>query len=280
MRRRELCAVLTMLLSVKSFAQENSDEWKFSITPYLWLPTISGTLKYHLPPGAGGNPSFDIGPTDWLDLLNFGALVGGSARKGKFSISTDLIYLNMSREPDGRLVSVEGTIPGPGPIQIPVGADITLATETGLEGLIWDLVFGYSMYQTDDSYMDAIIGTRYFDVDVSTSWSLSAAITTPGGTEVLAADGSIDQREKLWDGIIGIRGQYGIANSRWAVPYYLDVGAGSSDRTWNAMAALTYEFNWGELMLVYRHLEYDQDPDGLLQGFSFSGPAFGARFTF
>lgn len=46
------------------------------------------------------------------------------------------------------------------------------------------------------------------------------------------------------------------------------------------MAALTYEFNWGELMLVYRHLEYDQGPDGPLQGFSFSGLAFGARFTF
>jgi hypothetical protein len=32
--------------------------------------------------------------------------------------------------------------------------------------------------------------------------------------------------------------------------------------------------------MVYRHLEYDQDTDSLLQGFSFSGPAVGARFRF
>ncbi len=48
----------------------------------------------------------------------------------------------------------------------------------------------------------------------------------------------------------------------------------------NAMLGLTRSFGWGDLMLVYRHLEYDQDSDGLLQDFSFSGPALGARFSF
>jgi hypothetical protein len=33
-------------------------------------------------------------------------------------------------------------------------------------------------------------------------------------------------------------------------------------------------------MLVYRHLYYDEGDSGLLEDFTFSGPAFGARFRF
>jgi len=46
------------------------------------------------------------------------------------------------------------------------------------------------------------------------------------------------------------------------------------------MAGASYAFGWGDMLVFYRHLEYDQGPSGLLQGFSFSGPAFGARFKF
>jgi hypothetical protein len=46
------------------------------------------------------------------------------------------------------------------------------------------------------------------------------------------------------------------------------------------MAGAAYEFDWGDLLIVYRHLEYDQDAASLLQDFSFSGPTFGARFHF
>ena len=77
-----------------------------------------------------------------------------------------------------------------------------------------------------------------------------------------------------------MRGRLGIGASKWSVPYYADVGTGSSDLTWQAMTGLTYSYGWGDLMLVYRHLEYDEGPNGLLGGFSFSGPAFGAKFRF
>ena len=64
------------------------------------------------------------------------------------------------------------------------------------------------------------------------------------------------------------------------MPYYIDVGAGDSDLTWNAMLGMSREFGWGELVIAYRHLDYDQDANGLLQNFSFSGPGIGARFNF
>ena len=81
-------------------------------------------------------------------------------------------------------------------------------------------------------------------------------------------------------GIVGIRGELGLGQGNWSLPYYFDVGTGDSDRTWNAYAGLAREFGWGDLLIAYRHLEYDQDADSLLQDFSFSGPAVGARFRF
>ncbi len=56
--------------------------------------------------------------------------------------------------------------------------------------------------------------------------------------------------------------------------------ANELETTWNAIVGLSYEYGWGDLILAYRHLDYDQDSSGLTQGFSFGGPAVGARFSF
>lgn len=274
-----MLALACVAVSGIALAETSSDEWQFQITPYLWLPTIDGTLNYDLPPGGGGSPNISVGPTDWLELLNFGALVGGSARKGRFSMFTDIVYLSMTRNGDGRVVSVEGDVPG-NFISIPVSADLTLNTRTDMDGLVWTLAAGYTVKRTETSTVDVFAGARLFSVDFSSSWELTAAITTPGGQELLSAQGSIGSDTDLWDGIVGLRGHFGFGNGKWSVPYYFDVGAGSSDLTWNAMAGLSRSFGWGDLMFVYRHLAYDEDADGLMQNFSFSGPAFGAAFRF
>ncbi|MGI9261030.1 MAG: hypothetical protein ACR2QR_03285, partial [Woeseiaceae bacterium] len=256
-------------------AQVNEDDWEYSLTPYIWLPTIDGTLKYNLPPGAGGSPNISVGPTDWLELLNAGLLVNGNARKGRFSIFTDLVYLSLTSKNDGRVESVDD-----GGSRIPVDASLVLNTRSDLDGLTITLAGGYALRQTESTVVDIFAGVRFFGVDVTTSWDLTASITAPGGGLVLPAQGSIGRDTDLWDGIVGVRGRQAIGDGNWSMPFYLDVGTGSSELTWNAMAGFSYEFGWGDLMLMYRHLEYDQDAASLLQDFSFSGPAFGARFHF
>ena len=272
-------ALACVAVSSAALAETSSDEWQFQITPYLWLPTIDGTLNYDLPPGGGGSPDIKVGPTDWLELLNFGALVGGSARKGRFSMFTDFVYLSMTRNGDGRVVSVEGAVPG-NLISIPVSADLTLNTRTDMDGLTWTLAAGYTVKKTETSSVDVFAGARLFSVDFSTTWQLTAAIMTAGGQELLPAQGSVGSDTELWDAIVGVRGHLGFGDGKWSVPYYFDVGAGSSDLTWNAVAGLSRSFGWGDLLFVYRHLEYDEGSDGLMQNFSFSGPAFGAAFHF
>ena len=42
-----------------------------------------------------------------------------------------------------------------------------------------------------------------------------------------------------------------------AVPYYADVGTGSSDLTWQAAGGVAYAFGGWDAMLMHRHLYYD-----------------------
>ncbi len=274
-----MLALVCSAVSGAARAETSPDEWQFQLTPYLWLPTIGGTFNFDLPPAGGGSPDLEVGPTDWLELLNFGILIGGSARKGRFSIFTDVVYLSMSKINDGKVVSVEGAVTG-NLISIPVRADLTLNTQTDFDGLLWTIAAGYTVKETETSSVELFAGARFFSIDVSASWELSAAITTPGGTELLAAQGSVGSKTDLWDGIIGVRGHFDFETGKWSVPYYFDIGTGSSDLTWNAMAGLSRSYGWGNLMFVYRHLEYDEGSDGLMRGFSFSGPAIGAGFRF
>jgi hypothetical protein len=254
--------------------QEDSDRWQFQITPYIWLPTISADLNYDPPPsGGGGGPGIDVGPTDWLDLINGAALLNAGASKGRFSVFGDLVFLSMESDGD-RVVSVLDNA------NIPVDADLNLSTETDFDGLSWTLAAGYSLRQTETSNIDLFGGVRYLDLEATVDWNLSADITTPGGGVVLPAQGSIKDDAELWDGIVGVRGHFAIGEGKWSVPFYLDAGTGDSDLTWQAMAGLTYTYGWGDLMFVYRHLAFDQGSDGLLENLGFTGPGVGARFRF
>ena len=281
---RICAAILVATLAVASgaaIAQDDSGGWQFSLTPYLWLPTIDGRLNYSAPPGGGGAPDIEVGPTEWLDLLNIGALISGTAKKGRYSVYSDFVYLSLTSKNDGRVVSVDDNITVPGvPVPIPVSATLNANTRTDLDGLVWMIAGGFSLQESESSSLDVIAGVRYFSTDVTTSWDLTVDITTPGGTVVLPAQGSIASDLDIWDGIIGVRGYSKIGSGKWSVPYHFDVGAVDSELTWNAMLGLSREYGWGDLVIAYRHLDYDQDANGLLQNFSFSGPGIGARFNF
>jgi hypothetical protein len=120
---------------------------------------------------------------------------------------------------------------------------------------------------------------RYLDIDATTDWRLSATINGPGGAS-FPATGRVTAGSTLWDGIVGVRGRAQLGAGQWSVPYYFDIGAGSSQLTWQALAGIAYRFGWGDVTLAYRHLYYDQEDDKLLQDFEFSGPALGATFRF
>lgn len=276
--RTKVAAVLCVLgcYAAGAAAQGESDEWQFQVTPYVWLPTISADLNFDPPPAGGGGsggPSINAGPTDWLELINGVMLLNGSARKGRFSLATDIVFLSLESEKD----RVKSVLDG---VTVPVEGELNLSTETDFDGMAWTTVLGYSLQNTEDAVVELLLGARLLDLEAKVDWMLTADITTPGGGVILPAEGSIEQGRKLWDGIIGVRGHFAIGEGNWSVPYYLDIGTGDTDLTWQAMAGFTYSYGWGDLMLVYRHLDYSQGADDLFEQLYFSGPAVGARFRF
>ena len=74
---RVLAAVtsaMTFLVASPAAAQSAkppADTWQFSVTPYLWLPSLDGTLRYG-PPPAGGSSS-GVEPASSVSVESSGA---------------------------------------------------------------------------------------------------------------------------------------------------------------------------------------------------------------
>jgi hypothetical protein len=263
---------LALCIPLGAAAQSADDDWKFAITPYLWLPTINATFKYSVPPDSGGSPEVEIGPNDYLTNLNAVLMLAGEARKGRWSLFTDFVYLDISAEGSSvKSVDFGGTS---------VTTTLDAGTKTTLQGMAWTLGGGYAIVQTPGVGMDLIGGVRYFSLDVTTDWNLSATVDGPPGSQSFPRTGSVSEGEDLWDAIIGVRGRISLGDGHWSLPYYLDTGMGSSSFTWQALLGVAYSFGWGDVTLAYRYLYYDQKDGKLIQDLSFGGPALGATFRF
>ncbi len=259
-------AAFLLLAPPHAIAQAGGDQWRFTLTPYLWLPNVDGTLNFSTPPGAGGSPSVEVGPNNYLENLDFAIMLAGEARRGDWAIISDVIYLDFSDE-GSAVKSVSG--PG-GVVQVPVNTD----TRTGLKGLVWQLAASHTVARSPMATLEVLGGFRYLGVEASVQWQLAGAIG------LLPQAGSHTNKEDMWDAIVGVRGRAKLGGGNWFVPYYLDAGSGSSTLTWQGMTGIGYSFRWGDALLAYRHLFYDQKGDKLFQDFSFSGPALGASFRF
>jgi len=271
-------ALMTLIaVSLPAYAGEPApaDKWTFALRPYLWAPGISGTLKYDIPPTGDGAANVDFS-SYVLENLNFALMLTAEARKGDWSVLTDVVYLDVESG-DTNVKSVSFTGPG-GRFEVSVGAN--LDTNASLSGVLWELAGGYTVARGGNSSLDLLAGFRLLTIKAETDWLLSGSITdnVSGGT--FARSGGVSQSETLWDGIIGIRGTVGLGDSRWAIPYYLDVGTGSSALTWQGVAGIEYRYDWGDLQLMYRYTYYDMKEDKLLQNVSLGGPAIGVNFRF
>jgi len=271
-------ALMTLVaISLPAYAGDPAppDKWTFALRPYLWAPGIDGTLKYDIPPTGDGASNVDFS-SYVLENLNFALMLTGEARKGDWSVLTDVVYLDVESG-DTNVKSVSFTGPG-GRIEVSAGAN--LDTNATLSGVLWELAAGYTVARGGNSSLDLLAGFRLLSIKAETDWLLSGSITdnVSGGT--FARSGGASQSETLWDGIIGIRGAVGLGNSRWAIPYYLDVGTGNSALTWQGVAGIEYRYDWGDLQLLYRYTYYDMKEDKLLQNVSLGGPAIGVNFRF
>lgn len=68
--------------------------------------------------------------------------------------------------------------------------------------------------------------------------------------------GTSEAKVDNWDAIIGLKGRVlQDAQGKWFVPYYVDVGTGDSNLTWQALVGLGYQFRWGSVNASWRYLD-------------------------
>lgn len=259
-------------LSPAALAADHADKLTFTIEPYIWLPTIDAEMKFTTPGGSTGEPEVSVNPDDYFKDLEIAALLTTEFRKGKWSLTADFVYMDVSSS-DSSVKSIDfgGSV---------VSTSRDIGSEVDLKNFIATFGGGYQIIDQGWLKMDLIAGLRYLWLEAELDWNLSATVSGPLPGQTFARTGNHTEDEDIWNGIVGVRGQVKLGESHWFIPYYLDIGTGDSDLTWQAFSALAYSFGSWDVVLGYRYLEFDSDEDALIQELSLSGPVIGARFSF
>jgi hypothetical protein len=266
-------------------AATDPNAWRFALTPYIWLPTINANINYpvpSLPNGGGGSSGLapdgslnsEIGPNDYLSKLNFALMLNGEVRRGPWSATFD--YIGIKATGLGSRVNSFKPFDRP---DIPVSNSVNTSTTSTIKTTLWTLTAGYELIANNRMSLDGFAGARFGNLDTTVDWNLSAQITLPNSNRVFARQGTASNSRNLSDGIVGVRGRYRFGE-QWSMPYYLDVGTGSSQFTWQAMLGASYTFGWGDVILAYRHLSMTSDESKPVANFELSGPMIGATFRF
>lgn len=153
-RRRVLtAAILSLTISASIWpgtatAQE-SDGWKFRITPYLWMLGLDGTTA-----ALGNDVDVDASFSDIVDVLNIALSANMELSKGKFFVIFDTMYAQLETDYAG---------PGGGPVGGTADIDMVIA----------DLDVGFSINENFDLYA----GARYYDQDIKVTPNLLPQVT-------------------------------------------------------------------------------------------------------
>lgn len=250
--QQSFISLALLALTTISAAEEpaTSNDWQWGANVYLWGAGINGTSVT--------GEDISIGFDTIIKNLDMSFMGGINARKGKWSLLTDVIYLSVSNDIDGR-------------VSLPERPEIRVGADLKLKGWIVTPAVAYTMLETEAASVDLLAGARYLRLKADLSLNVDASLTSGGS--------AISESGHVWDGIVGVRGRLNLA-PQWYLAYLLDVGAGDSALTWQALVDVNYKFNNVDAVLGYRHLDWDFDDSKVFDDLNFSGPFLGARFRF
>jgi len=235
------CAfVISLAAAYTASAQAPSDPasdsadpqpWSFSITPYLWAAGLDGDTA-----AEGTGSEIDTGYSFFsLDNLDFVIATGVEARKGKWTVLLDGMYVDFSDTRAGSLIATDAEVSGG---FIEASAAHRAANIPGL---------------------DLIFGLRYVTLEASVQ-------LTPGP--------SGESRKGWLDPLVGARFTHDF-NDRWSVVLRGDVGGFgvSSELATNVAAIVGFQITDAmALRFGYRALQMDFEDDqfvldAILQGY-------------
>jgi opacity protein-like surface antigen len=229
------------------------DTWKHSLDIYLWGASVGGQTN--------SGTDVDVSFSDLLDNLEFGAMGAYQARKGKWSVMADVIYLDVSNTKN---IEVGGDR-----IRVPAEVDVDLTS--------WVVHAGgaYNFYEDEKGSMVGLtFGARYLDMSTDILVAFESRIPE------LDPEIPISASEGVLDFFAGFHGVVPIGE-RWYLPWAANIGTGDSDISWAALAGVGYRASsrWN-VVLSYRHQAWDFNDTLIIDNLDFSGPMLGAAFQF
>jgi hypothetical protein len=269
------CAALTLALAsalaapaAKADTPDYWDgNWHGSIQPYGWLPGVTATTRFQLP---NNGPSVEQkSDNNILDHLSGAFMLDGTVRKDNWGIYGDIDWVKFTNE-NGRFTSIGGNR---------IGASANLNTRWGMKGGMVNLSGLYTLGHSQQGYADLLFGVRYLWLKGNLNWNFS--FTGNGGRIDIEDSGKLHNQTHVTDAIIGLRGRWSpFEDKNWFFPYYVDVGTGDSDNTYQLMVGVAYGFHWGDIALNYRDVEYKEGSDKFLKKVELSGPAISVTWHF
>lgn len=231
------------------------DEWHHSLKIYLWGAGIDGR--------SAGGEEISVGFDQLVDNLEFAFMAGYEARKGRWVLQFDGMYIDLEGKKQLELIP-------------PIGGDminVNVEATMGLKATTLQMAGGFNFYKDTRSTTDVLLGVRY--LDLSGDLSLRFDLGLPEAEQSFKGSLSGD----ILDGFIGLKSRIELSD-RWNLLFYGDIGAGDSDMTWQAMVGATINVSKRtDIALTYRRLDWKIRGD-VIHDLSYSGPMLGAIIRF
>lgn len=250
--KQSMCKFAAVLALCGATAPASAQEtgWSYDLSSYMWFPDT--VTKVDTPYGTAES-KLDVG--DALKALDFGVMLSGTARRGRWAFTGDLVHLDLTAD-----------------ARTPLGVFYSgVRTATKLTALS-----GYAFYQVTDSPATTLeLGGGVRAIRSTLDLSFGAA----------ALPATSDRISDRWaDALVAVRVRHQF-NAQWTTALAIDYGGfgigDSSDRTWQVVATVCYACNetWS-MSGGYRHLFVDRTNDGTDYSLEMSGPFLGVTYRF
>jgi len=243
--------ILACLMTLALFAAPAlaGEDWEFALTPYLWFAGLDGRVS-----SVSGQPPAEVDASfsDILDNLDLALFVAGEARKDRWGVMVDLMYVD---------VEAGGDFPGPEFSSVNLQSTIWMASALGL----------YRLHDDDGRFADLLAGVRYWDA----SNELMLGAGEYPDTELETCDSWVDP-------MVGLKGRTPIGESRFSFGGHLMAGGfgAASDMVWDLRVDFGYHWEKTSVILGYRYLDVDYEDGDFVFDVTQDGPILGLIFRF
>jgi hypothetical protein len=246
-------------------ADAESGNWQFAATVYGWLPAITTKVNF---PGDRGSTDLYLSMNDVLSSLKMMFMGSLDVHNGTWGIFNDVVYADLGgSESRTRDFSI-------GEIDIPATATAKLSVD--FKAVVWTVAGEYRVVSDPEWTVDLLAGARMLQGKPSLNYSIEGDI---GPIVLPGRRGNKEVDETYWDGIAGVKGRYAFGDGReWFVPFYADIGTGQTKLTWQAAAGVGYVFSWGEVVAMWRYLDFENDSGKPIESMTMNGALMGATF--